>query len=120
MGSPDRSLGAAVAALSRRWRALVIFIYLVLIPAAIIYAATQARNGLRNDDRQDAFIQAQIARNRMFARQNCERSQALLNYFILANDVATRAGSRYAVSTRPLLNDLILDFDRIGDCPVKP
>lgn len=108
MGAPDRSLGAAVASLSKKWLTLVTFIYLVLIPAGIVYVAVQANHGLGNDDRQDRILKAQIAKHQRLTRQNCERSSALLNYLIATSDDQVR------------LRRLILDFDRIGDCPQHP
>lgn len=128
MVTPDRRLGDLVASLNK-WRfAGFVTVYLAIVPAAIIAIAIAAQSGLHNDRRQDKVLRAQAVadrklaiQNRELARQNCERSYALLNYFLAANTISTNAGSPYAPLIRPELNRLIDTFNSLDGCaPKKP
>lgn len=100
-----------------KWRfAGFVVIYLVVVPAAIIYIAITAQTGLHNDHRQDKLIAAQVGVDRKLARQNCERSYALLNYFLAVNAISTSAGSPYAPLIRPELDRLIDTFNKLDGC----
>lgn len=100
-----------------RWRfAGFITVYLVIVPVAIIAIAIAAQAGLHNDHRQDKLIAAQVSANREIARQNCERSYALLTYFLAANAISASAGSPYAPLIRPELDRLITTFNNLDGC----